>query len=174
MEVLWFVLAVALCVGLAWLGLRIEPHFVSKDGSRFLCMGQKLNLQGDHLGRWRETRVVIEHHGGIQVDQKRHMRRTTTFWRVEARSPEAPKRKAVFLLKGHDDHGDPVLLALRLPAKSRAVESLSALVRGAAAAEEHQPPTPSVRPPSRAEAAASATPPPAIGTTDSTESARPE
>jgi len=131
MEVVGFILAAGACVLLAWLGLRIEPHFVSKDGSRFLCMGQKMNLQGDHFGRWRETRIIVGNNGGIQVDQKRFMRRTTTFWTVEARSPEAPKRKAVFLLKGHDDEGLPMLLALRMPAKSRAVATLSALDRSA-------------------------------------------
>ena len=93
-------------------------------------MGQQMNMQGDHLGRWRETRVIIERNGGIQIDQKRFMRRSTTFWRVEAQSDEAPRRKAVFLLKGHDDKGAPMLLALRMPAKSRAVASLGTLVRG--------------------------------------------
>ena len=131
MEVVGFILVAGACVLLAWLGLRMEPHYVSKDGRRFLCMGQKMNPQGDHLGRWRETRIVVGNNGSVQVDQKRFMRRTTTFWTVEARSPEAPKRKAVFLLKGHDDQGLPTLLALRMPAKSRAVETLTALDRSA-------------------------------------------
>lgn len=130
MEVVGFILALGLCAFLAWLGFRIEPHFVSKDGERFLCVGQKMNMQGDHLGRWRETRVVVDRGGKLQIDQKRFMRRSTTFWTVEAQSPAAPKRKAVFLLKGHDDQGLPMLLALRMPAKSRAVSTLSSLIRG--------------------------------------------
>ena len=39
------------------------------------------------------------------IDQKRMMRRNTTFWKLEARSPEAPKHKAVFLLRGSDEQG---------------------------------------------------------------------
>lgn len=128
MEVLWFVLTVTLCVGLAWLAMRIEPHHVSKDARRFLCAGQRMNMQGDHLGRWRETRVIVGRRGNVEVDQKRFMRRTTTHWSVEAQSPDAPRGKAVFLMKGHDDAGAPILLALRMPAKSRAVATMAGLV----------------------------------------------
>jgi len=140
MEVLGLILVVAVCVALAWLGLRMEPHYVSKDGKRFLCMGQKLNAKGEELGRWRETRVVIDHKGAIQADQKRFMRRTTTFWRIEGRTTGGSRRKATFLLKGHDDHGLPALLALRLPAKSRAVDSLIALMPASARAATSAPP----------------------------------
>ena len=39
-DLLWMLLAVAVCVGLFYVGYRIEPHHVSKDGTRFLCTGQ--------------------------------------------------------------------------------------------------------------------------------------
>jgi hypothetical protein len=40
MDVVWFLLAIAVMVGLGWLGFQIEPHHVSKDGRRILCNAQ--------------------------------------------------------------------------------------------------------------------------------------
>lgn len=127
-EVLWFAVALALCAALAWIGFKIEPHWVSKDGQRFLCHGQRLTLKGDPLGRWRETRVVINDGGRVQVDQKRFMRRSSTFWKVAAEAPDPPKGKAVFLLEGFDAQATPILLALRLPVDSRALPQFRPLV----------------------------------------------
>lgn len=76
---------------------------------------------------------MVQADGQLQVEQKRFMRRTTTFWRIEARDLDAPPRKAVFLLRGHDEHGLPIVLALRMPAGSRAVAIMDALVRSASA-----------------------------------------
>ena len=50
----WLLLAIAVCAGLVYLGYRIEPHHVTKDGSRFLCTGQWISAEGDLEGRRRE------------------------------------------------------------------------------------------------------------------------
>lgn len=131
MDVIWVVLAIAACVGLAWLGLKIEPHWVSKDGHRFLCNAQLMNVKGDTLTGWRETRVIVHPDGQAQVDQKRMMRRNTSIWRISARAPEPPRGKVVYLLKGHDTTGKDALLAIRLPVKSRAREALDPFVPNA-------------------------------------------
>jgi hypothetical protein len=125
-EYIWLFLSIAVCAGLAWVALKIEPHWVSKDGRRMLCMGQHLDVNGTPQGRWRETRVIIPESGQLQVDQKRFMRRSTSFWNLEQQAPAPSKRsrKAVFLLRGHDANGSAALLTLKLPANSRAVAVL--------------------------------------------------
>lgn len=124
MDWVYGLLALALLGLLAWVGFRIEPHRVSKDGRFMLCSGQLMTPQGDALSRWRETRVIIEKNGDIQIDQKRMMRRRSSMWALSAESPDPPKRRALFLLKGHDADGQPRMMALRMPANSRAVPVL--------------------------------------------------
>ena len=129
MEILWLVLAIAVCAGAGWLAIRMEPHWVSKDGNRFLTVGQRMDIRGERLGRWHEMRVFINRNGQIEVEEKRFMRRQLSFWTLEAESPEPPRRKAVFVLRGHDRGGSEALLALRLPATSRAVDQLRPLLK---------------------------------------------
>jgi hypothetical protein len=124
MDWLFGVLALAVMAGLAWVGFRLEPHWVSKDGRRFMCSGQIMSRLGQPNGRWRETRVIIDQRGEVQVDQKRMMRRRSSRWTVQAESPDPPKRRAVFLLSSHDNDGHADMLALRLPANSRAIPVL--------------------------------------------------
>jgi hypothetical protein len=123
----WLVLVVAACVLLAWVGYRIEPHWVSKDGRRFMCNGQKLTLRGEALSRWHETRVTLNAAEQVQLDEKRFLGRTSTLWKVIARSETPPRGREVFVLKALD--GDPAgLFAIRLPEKSRAVAALEAMI----------------------------------------------
>lgn len=127
-DVLWGVGSLVVLVGMAWLGYRIEPHWVSKDGERFLCVGQVLDHTGDPLTRWRECRVAIDH-GELRVDQKRFMRRPlTTYWRPEAEGTDPPRRKVVFIGRRRTADGIDEILSLRMPAKSRAVASLRRLL----------------------------------------------
>jgi hypothetical protein len=121
MDWLFGLLALAIMAALAWVGFRLEPHWVSKDGHRFLCSGQLMSHLGQPQGRWRETRVIVDHRGDLQVDQKRMMRRRSSIWRVKAESPDPPKRRAVFLLSNHESAD---MLALKLPANSRAIPVL--------------------------------------------------
>ena len=129
MEIVWLVLAVAVCAGAGWLAIKIEPHWVSKDGNRFLTVGQKMDVRGERLGRWRELRVFINRNGQVEVEEKRFMRRNVSFWTLEAESPEPPRRKVVFVLRGHDRAGTEVLLAIRIPAQCRAVAQLRPLLK---------------------------------------------
>ena len=124
MDWLFGVLALAVMALLAWVGFRLEPHWVSKDGHRFLCSGQLMSPLGQPLGRWRETRVIVDPRGDLQIDQKRMMRRKSSIWRVSAESPDPPKRRAVFLLTAHHSGGQTDMLALKLPADSRAIAVL--------------------------------------------------
>jgi hypothetical protein len=127
-EYVWLVLAIALMVFLAWVGFRIEPHWVSKDRTRFICNAQQLTDRGDPNGRFRETKVYVEPNGELLVDQRRLFRRRMSAWRLVAESDSPPRRRAVFVLRGHDRHGVPAMLALRLPATSPIVPELRAIV----------------------------------------------
>ena len=131
-DVLWILLAVALCAFVAWLGFLIEPHWVSRDGTRFLCNGQKMSIRGEPIGRWHETKVIVGTRGQLHIDQKRFMRRTSSSWTLEGEAPEPPRRKRVFLLRGHDETGVAIMFALRMPASSRAVISLEQLLPASA------------------------------------------
>jgi hypothetical protein len=129
MDWLWAALGIVAMGLLAWLGFRIEPHWVSKDAHRFLCGGQLMSHLGQPVGRWRETRVIIDASGTAQVDQKRFLRHNSSVWSVSAESPQPPPRRVVFLLSGHTADGRPAMLALKLPTKSRAIEVLREAMR---------------------------------------------
>jgi hypothetical protein len=120
MEFVWLVLSIAICVGLAWVAMRMEPHWVSKDGRSMLCSGQHIDAQGNPQGRWRETRVIVPEEGPLLVEQKRMLRRHSSYWHLEQQAP-AKGSKAVFLLRGHDSDGTLAFMAVRFPARSRAL-----------------------------------------------------
>jgi hypothetical protein len=124
----WFAVLIAVCGLLTWLGYRIEPHWVSKDGRRFMCNAQRLTARGEPETRWRETRIIINDTDQVQVDEKHFLRRSSTFWKVLSRSETPPRGREVFVLSGVDEAGVPALLALRLPKRSRAVTVLQQLI----------------------------------------------
>ncbi|MCB1000114.1 MAG: hypothetical protein KDB40_12525 [Acidimicrobiales bacterium] len=124
MEYVWLALAVAVMVFLAWVGFRIEPHWVSKDRSRFICNAQLLTEQGEPVGRFRETKILVEPTGELLVDQRKLFRRRMSAWRLVAESDDPPRRRAVFLLRGHDAQHRPAMLAVRVPATSPIVPTL--------------------------------------------------
>jgi hypothetical protein len=130
MNVFWGIAIFAILALLAWLGFRIEPHWVSKDARRFLCNGQLMNHLGMPAGRWRETRVIVQPTGDVVIDQKRFMRHSSSAWTLTGESPKPPNGRAVFLLRGHDQNGQAQMLALRLPVKSRAVPVLREALPG--------------------------------------------
>ena len=131
MDWLWTILAIAVMGLLAWVGFRIEPHWSSKDGRRFLCSGQLLSTRGEPLGRWRETNVSITADGSFHIEQKRMMlRRHGSTWTMATESDDPPRKRAVFLLTGHDDDGRPAMMALKVPDDSKALPVLRAQVKG--------------------------------------------
>lgn len=126
MDVVWFLLAVAVMVGLAWLGFKIEPHHVSKDGRRILCNAQLLSQHGEQLTRWRETKVLVLDDNRVVVEQRRFFKRRSSMWKVVGESDAPPRKRAVFLLKNANPADGPEMLALKLPSNSRGNEILRA------------------------------------------------
>ncbi|MBK5332166.1 MAG: hypothetical protein JJD93_09355 [Ilumatobacteraceae bacterium] len=128
MDVFWLLLALGVCVCLLYLGYRIEPHHVNKDGSRFLCTGQWISEQGDLDGRRREVWVDVEQNGQLRVDVKRKLRHDVTHWWIEGKSPKPPRRRMVYALRTINILGGVERMTIQLPAKSRAVTVLDALM----------------------------------------------
>lgn len=118
--------ALVVLVGLMILAFRIEPHWVAKDGRRFICKGQLLDDRGNTQGGWHEYRFRIEDSGHVEGRRRGLVGgRHAGVWAVRHRSDSPPRKKAIFLL--HPVHGTGSLLAIRLPESSRAVPVLDAL-----------------------------------------------
>ena len=127
-DIVWFLLFAAFMGGLAFLAYRMEPHYSSKDGQRFLCNGQEI-IDGQPIGRKRETRVLVMPDGVLNISQKRRLRRTNERWALVGKSPEPPKGKQIYLLQQFSDgkwlHDQ---MALHIPNKSRVVPVLDGLL----------------------------------------------
>jgi hypothetical protein len=127
-DAVWIVLFFAVMGGLWWVAYKIEPHYASKDGLRFLCNAQEIN-EGQPAGRPRETRVLVMGDGALHCTQKRMMRRSGSLWTLIGKSDEPPKRLQVYLAQELDDgHALPGLLALRIPDKSRVIAVLDRIL----------------------------------------------
>jgi hypothetical protein len=143
----------AACALMLWASYKIEPHWVSKDGERLVCYGQGLGRDGAPQGRWREMRVrktsghmveVRPRRGSLSVagsgvnPMKRRAQRVS-HWKVIGQSPMPPRKRVVYLLGSSTDPGMPEMVALRLPANSRAIPMLESLATNKTAVSASQP-----------------------------------
>ena len=139
-DYVWIALIIIVMGGMWWVAYRMEPHWVSRDGTRFLCTAQELDGV-NAVGHPRETRVLITHDGALYVTQKRMLRRHTTMWTLIAKAPEAPRRMQIYVAK-HREVGTHVEshLAIRIPAKSRCIAILDDLLaKSEVTASPHAP-----------------------------------
>ena len=126
-DVLWIVGFVAVVGGLYYAAFRVDPHWVSKDGQRFVCHGQLVDHYGNTLQNWREYRFeVIDDERIFARRRSRWTRRNASVWRVAAKSDAPPKSREVYLLASAES-GNTDQMAIRLPASSRAVPILEAM-----------------------------------------------
>lgn len=133
-DIVWFVGFAAVMAGLWWFAYRMDPHYASKDGTRFLCNGQDL-IGGQPFGRKRETRVMVESDGVLVISQKKLVRRTKARWALVGKSPDPPNGKAVFVARQFDNGKwlDDTM-TLSMPAKSRVVGVLDGVLQRRTAA----------------------------------------
>ncbi len=127
-DYVWIALIIVVMSGMWWVAYRMEPHWVSRDGTRFLCTAQELDGV-NAVGHPRETRVLISHDGALYVTQKRMMRRHTTMWTLVAKAPDAPRKIQIYVAT-HREVGDRIEshLAIRVPTKSRCIAILDDLL----------------------------------------------
>lgn len=127
-DYVWTGLFLAVMGGLWWVAYRIEPHYASKDGTRFMCGAQEMEA-GSVPGRTRETRVSVSPDGVLYVSQKKMGRRETTTWRVIGAAPEPPPKVKVYIARRVDaGREQSTQLFLRIPLDSRTVPVLDALL----------------------------------------------
>jgi hypothetical protein len=121
--VVWTIVLLAAVAGLFWLASRIEPHWSSPDGTHFTCRVQEIDVTGRPTTRWYEARCeVVE--GGVAITKKLLMRKGEAVdpRPVSARSEDAPRGKAIYLLAGTP------IYAVRVPRSSQAALRLDALL----------------------------------------------
>ena len=119
---LFAILGIAACGCMVWAAYRMEPHWASRDGRRFIGRAQRLGDFDLPTGRWHEVRVAVD---GSKVSLDSRSRRGREFrgrYGVLARSPEPPDGKEIFVLAGE------MKLLVRVPRKSRCVPVLRALM----------------------------------------------
>ncbi|MDO8389846.1 MAG: hypothetical protein Q7V57_05100 [Actinomycetota bacterium] len=129
MEYVWFSLLIVAMVGMWWLAYRMEPHWSTKDGRRFMCTTQDLS-NPQFPGRKRETRVVVTSDGALRVTLKNGLRRRQSVWTLIGKSPDPPKRLQVYVAQQRTDGKAATMMSLRVPAKSRVVPVLDAALAG--------------------------------------------
>ena len=121
-DVVLAIVVVGVCVAMLVAASRMEPHWVNKDGSRFIARIQALGTHDIPDGPWREMRITID--GPSLVVSARGLRgsRLRGHYVVVAKSPEPPRKRAVYVISG------PQKAVLRLPDSSRAVPRLDELL----------------------------------------------
>lgn len=113
---------IVLIGGLVWMAFKLEPHWASKDGRRMIARVQPLSSRGEPEGRWREMRVFVT--GSTVTLSNRGLGSFALRgdYRVKGKSPEPPRRRAIYILEG-DQH-----VLLRIPSNSRALVVLEDLL----------------------------------------------
>ena len=144
---LLFIGVVAVCLLMLWASHKMEPHWVSKDRERMVCFGQGMSRSGVASGKWREMRVskvpgqdrvvVQPRRGSLAVDKPGGLLSPTKImkkrvprgvaWNVVGQTRTTLKNRVLYILDGSGDPNLPDMIAIRLPAKSKAIPTLEAL-----------------------------------------------
>ena len=122
-NLLWTLGAIAVCAGMFFIAARMEPHWVAKDGTRFITTSQLIDRFGETIGRRREVRVALLPDGSLMVSRRSIIKTSSGVWRIQAKSPNPPKGRQIYLLREIPPDPDGELLALRVPASSKIVPS---------------------------------------------------
>jgi hypothetical protein len=118
---------VAACGGLYYLSTRIEPHWVSKDRSRFLTVAQELDVHGLPVSRRRDVRVHLDDESdALLVSSRSLLRPTSGMWTVKSKSTS--RHRNIYVLRPSSSSGAAGLMALRVPQKSSVVNRLDELL----------------------------------------------
>jgi hypothetical protein len=116
------------CAGLYYLSSRIEPHWVSKDQSRFLTVAQELDQHGLPIGRKRDVRVHIDDESdALLVSRRSFLRPSSAVWTVKSKSTISRNRN-VYVLRPASPTPEVAFLAIRVPQSSKVTPRLDALL----------------------------------------------
>jgi hypothetical protein len=109
---------------LAWLGWGLEPHWASKDGMRFMCRMQVHPPDPRDHARWHDVKVGVQEGELFVYSRSRRAKDARGVWRVIGATDDRERKRRIYELRGTNDEG----ASLRVPAKSRCVPVLDALV----------------------------------------------
>ena len=120
-DLLGFGAVFVVCGGLLWMANHIEPHWVARDGSRFLTTAQELDQFGLPMGRRREVRVRIDEEAeALLISRRSLLRPSQGIWVVDAKAPDPPRNKTVTCCKEMTG-SETNRIALRMPSDSKVV-----------------------------------------------------
>lgn len=114
--------AVLACIAMLTAAHRMEPHWSSKDGQRFIARVQQLGQHDVPDGAWREMRFLVDGNSLIAGSRGFRGARLRGHYSVIAKSPSPPKKKAIYVLSG------PQRVLLRVPDNSRAIPHLDSML----------------------------------------------
>ena len=131
-SVLWIVGAVVVSLGLLYVAYSIEPHWVAKDGRRFLATSEIVDRHGTPVGRRREVRGSIHDDGTVVLGKRALLRTRHTEFHLRGKSPQESRGRQQYVLEPvpPDPAGD--LMILRIPHDSRLTARLDAMAEGSA------------------------------------------
>ncbi|MBI4883003.1 MAG: hypothetical protein HY826_03000 [Actinobacteria bacterium] len=131
MQYLWLVLLLGVMGGMWWVGYRMEPHWVSRDGARFMCGTQEF-FHGSLAGHPRETHVALMADDTLHITHKQMLRRHRSHWALIGKSPDPPKNLEIYVAQQTvDGVAKASMLALRIPKKSSCIAVLDAVLERA-------------------------------------------
>jgi hypothetical protein len=128
MSILWFVIGVAVCAALLYAAYRIEPHWVAKDGNRFLATSETIDHQGKVVSRRREVRGTIMSDGVLMLGKRTMLKTRSSLWRIVGKAPELKRGRMLYILDTVPPDPMGEQLILRIPHSSKLVPRLDALV----------------------------------------------
>ena len=145
LDILGLIGILAVCGGLLYLANRIEPHWVAKDGQRFMTVAQDLDQFGLPTGRKREVRVHLDpDEDALFVRSRSMVKPSSGIWQVHARSPKPPRGRVIYVLKKISGSGDSDTMMMRFPEKSRMLPRMEELLTATTAGSSPPPrPAPS-------------------------------
>ena len=134
-SVVWAVGAVVVCGVLLYVAYALEPHWVAKDGRRFLSTSEVVDRHGMTIGRRREVRGRLLDDGLVLLGKRSLMRTKNETYRVRGKSPEVSHGRFQYVLE--QVPLDPLddLLILRLPTSSPLRPTFDELAARASAQE---------------------------------------
>jgi hypothetical protein len=128
MSILWFVIGLAVCAALLYLAYFIEPHWVAKDGSRFLATAETIDHEGKVVSRRREVRGTIMSDGLIMLGKRTALKTRSSLWRMAGKSAETKRGRLLYILETVPPDPMGEKLILRIPKSSKLVPRLDTLV----------------------------------------------
>lgn len=127
-DILALLAILAICGGMLFLASRIEPHWVSRDGSRFFAVVRELDQWGTQVGRKREVRVYLDDDSdALLIARRSVMRPSSSEWLIKSKAPKPPRGRVEFHLKNVSP-AEVTTLALRVPTRSKILPQLEEML----------------------------------------------